>query len=260
MVFSITFWLSARKQQARQKPFYSRLPLGPLLFLLGASSFAQNRSGSSSEFITPFEENKATVTLAVQQKMEALEKQSTHGPIQYVRMGRLDQLQEDGILSFSIPGTDLDIEARAVHVEYVSETDYTWHGQLPDSLEGHVIVLCEDGNITADIAVGDQHYQIYHLDGERHALWRVNPRTSTEPECNTTGSLDEPGGDENNPAVGPTQAGARAVACAPGRIRVLVLSTPAARAGSQHYPNRQGLDCSVQQRRLPERNHQSGYL
>ncbi len=130
----------------------------------------------------------------------------------------------DGSLSFSLPGAMQSIKARSINVDAESEETYVWMGEFEDGM-GSMTVVSDRGKVRAHISYDDEAYEIFPVDKDMHVLMKVKSKPVTGNECatpHTAGNIEtiENDGSKSN---------ARIIAC-PERIRVLALTTPAARA------------------------------
>lgn len=199
----------------------SSLVLHAFLFAVVVLALPVHAQTTANDFITPVTVSQLSLSTKAQETLARVQKNPIYQQIQLVRLGNLAKIQQNGQLTFSLPGNPKPLIATASRVVAQSESTYDWYGELLNGV-GHANFLCREGKITANISIGDLVYEIYHLDNDIHVLLNafLDPKKSDCGNTRSFGSL---------PKTTPKGARTSYVGECVGLVRVLVLYTPDAR-------------------------------
>ncbi|MBL7785777.1 MAG: zinc-dependent metalloprotease [Chitinophagales bacterium] len=139
-----------------------------------------------------------------------------------VKVGDVPSLQQDGVLTFTIPGIAATITAKAVRVEYEAEKQYIWQGRIDQA--GYMSIVSTDDGMSGFIQLNNKYFVLYPLYKSYCALFEYDMAampadtclTSTVPTTalqSASSSIDYCAEDDNCSSI----------------IDVLVLVTPEAR-------------------------------
>lgn len=153
--------------------------------------------------------------------------------VQFVKVGHLPNIQQNGILRFTIPGYSQLVEAEGIRVEFTNDFNYTWSGKFrspfinssgpvisTSTQDGYMSIVTREGGSGGFFQLSDAFYELLPIKGNicilrEHDLTKYSPGDET---CGTQPSPLNPLEDfcieeaNNCPAV----------------ISVLVLITPEA--------------------------------
>ena len=122
------------------------------------------------------------------------------------------------------PVAKTSIRLRPKRVEAEDKLNYVWTGEII-GMPGQITIVSRKGQINAHISLDGQEYEIYSLEDDVYAIVE---RTAPEPgieACPDVPIADEPMIIEEEGAIN-----GREIGCTPREVRVLILSTAAARA------------------------------
>jgi hypothetical protein len=147
--------------------------------------------------------------------------------IQLVKIGNPKNLIKNKKLKFTIPGYSKKLTANIISVETTSDDYYNCFGQFEDDL-GTIVIVAENGKITAHIAIEDKIFEIYYNDDDTNTLIELDTEAikKKNSDCGQSAikqqSTSEKGAKVLAPqAILPCQTVAGA--------RIIVLTTAAAR-------------------------------
>ena len=142
-----------------------------------------------------------------------------------VRLTHVAQAQQNGVLSFSLPGWRR-VSARANSVEQDPEGNLVWAGIFEDEEGGSMTMVGEDDHYQATLHAGSRIYEIHHLQNDLHLLMEIDPAKFPVGGCGNFDMSVTEEGLERMQAQPPSNG--RIAACN-NPVRVLALVTPAAR-------------------------------
>ena len=167
----------------------------------------------------------ARINANILKKAERFKNKAHYSNVEYVELRSIADIQQNGFISFRVPGDKREHVAKAKSIEAESKQDYVWSGEIVDGI-GDMTVVSNRGQITAHIVYEDKTYEIYPLEEGVHAVVEMVKQAVDDQSCivveapNDEGSSAEPdGGPENG----------REIPCVDRTVRVLVLSTTNAR-------------------------------
>jgi hypothetical protein len=206
------------------RQIFGWLSMTVLLVTLSGAVNAQ----SDGQFLKPATWGAASLTTEQQGKVASLLLRPGVASIQYIDLGNLANLQEDGWLDLHIPGKGCVARAKAKHVESFPNGDYYWYGSIVkqdtmgtggcDCFDGAVNFLSEDGRFIGTIDVDEESYEIHDLGNNKKILVKRD-FTGIDRECGNTGS-----------GFGPDEEVASDRTEGNCDVKVLALYTPAAKA------------------------------
>ncbi len=185
---------------------------------------AQNAPDERSSWVTVASTDELTMSPTKQtvfNKIKVMKGYENPVAIHVKRIAR--SIAGDGSLSFNLPGVTQSLKARSIYIDAESEETYEWMGEFEDEM-GSMTVVSDKGKIRAHIFYGDEAYEIFPVDKDTHVLMKVKKQSYTGNECatpHTNGNIENIKNDR-------LSSNARIIAC-PETIRVLALTTPAAR-------------------------------
>lgn len=92
--------------------------------------------------------------------------------LQLVKVGDLPNLQQNGFLSFTIPGINPTITATAVRVEYADEKDYIWQAKIAET--GYMSIVSKPDGVSGFIQLNNKYFVLYPLYKSYSALFEYN--------------------------------------------------------------------------------------
>lgn len=152
-----------------------------LLLLCSVASIAQR---STTTLIEPISEAQVRFEGSQSTKYRNMSTNDMYKAVSLVRMGNLPAIQEQGILTFDIPGRRGSISAKVKSLEAVSETEYVWVGELTKG-EGTVMIIAREGRVFGHITVDKDAYEIHDLGNQTNVLVHINDAMFTGKECAT---------------------------------------------------------------------------
>ncbi len=166
-----------------------------------------------------------------------------------VRMENLAITQTQGMLNIVLPNVACDNLAFSVkNVEYTSENDYYWYGDIREEeeglcLTGTIMLIAKNGQKYGQISLDDRTFEYQELGGNLQVLSEHNNELLASKGC---------GVDKHTPIATDPLVTARANCTGAfisteraGTIRVLILYTPAAALFEPNINNR--ADLAIQQ-------------
>ncbi|MFN0215882.1 MAG: M12 family metallo-peptidase [Saprospiraceae bacterium] len=188
-----------------------------ILVVLAIVLASQSNSFGQGVFMASSNINPSTLTNAEQQRLQAIQNSPNTGTVQLMNMGILANIvDENGNFTFNVPGHSGNFTAQASLVEAESGADFTWLGDIYNSvadLAGSMVLYGQNGEISGTIDLMGDFYEIVALNQGLSILSKIEPDLTLQ-ECNTQGFLT----DDDPPA-----AGDRSDNCV---VRVLVFYTP----------------------------------
>ena len=172
----------------------------------------------------------------IKDKAKFLQDKKRYADVEYVHMRSVAEAQQDGLLSFKVPGKNRKLRARAVDIRAESTQDYEWNGEF-DDFYGFMNVVSVKGQIRAHVSYDGDEYDIYPLEDGVHAVAKLLPPDSTfQGGCGMDAILASPADssdyqyEHEHDEQGRSGAeSSREVGCLQNVVRVLVLHTARAR-------------------------------
>ena len=172
----------------------------------------------------------------IKDKAKFLQDKKRYADVEYVHMRSVAEAQQDGLLSFKVPGKNRKLRARAVDIRAESTQDYEWNGKF-DDFYGFMNVVSVKGQIRAHVSYDGDEYDIYPLEDGVHAVAKLLPPDSTfQGGCGMDAILASPADssdyqyEHEHDEQGRSGAeSSREVGCLQNVVRVLVLHTARAR-------------------------------
>lgn len=196
-----------------------------VLYVCINALFAFNAYAQTTGLITLLNENKTYLSAEQQQVLHYVRSLPYTRQAQLVNIGDIAQLQQNGTISFQIPGiSNQQYVAQAAMVDYKNKKKYSWAGNIDHIAVGKLALVAENGHIAGFIQLADKYYTIYPIGTQISILQEHNP-TGYEPiQCQTPAHSQaqtlEAEEDPCEPADNDCSA----------QIDVLVLGTPEAMA------------------------------
>lgn len=163
-----------------------------------------------------------------------------YSSVQFVNVGSLEEAQVEDEITIALPNTPCDQNTfLASSIEYNSEEDYTWYGELSDKdsssdcYKGSIMLISANGEHFGHFEVSGKTFEIIDLSSGLQVVAQVNESLAIKNHC---GTLSEEIGDIAERPTG--------YAC---KLRLLVLYTPAANQSEANINSR--IQLAVQQTR-----------
>ena len=201
-----------------------------VLFTL-PDAFAQDAKAPQSKLWTVPLDN-ARIDARADRKAKRFKEKKLYKNLQYIQLSSVAEAQQDGVLSFTVPGKKTKYQAKAKEIRAEDKLNYTWTGELIGTL-GEVTIASYEGKISAHINVDGQEYEIYLLEDDIYAMVERTLPDTIGITCPDVPLAEEPMVVEEEGSIN-----GREIGCTPREVRVLILSTPNARARN---PNIQAL-------------------
>ena len=205
-----------------------------LLFALPTAFAQEAKTDASDEWMIPLEG--ARIDGRIKDKAKFLQDKKRYADVEYVHMRSVAEAQQDGLLSFKVPGKNRKLRARAVDIRAESTQDYEWNGEF-DDFYGFMNVVSVKGQIRAHVSYDGDEYDIYPLEDGVHAVAKLLPPDSTfQGGCGMDAILASPADSsdyqyehehDEQGRIGAESS--REVGCLQNVVRVLVLHTARAR-------------------------------
>ncbi|MCF0060619.1 M12 family metallo-peptidase [Dyadobacter chenwenxiniae] len=214
--------------------------LAVLLLLVAISSVVGQSTGSETDLFTVISKDEVSLQATVSEKINKMNGSRLYQQIVPVKIGRIPRIQKNGVLTFSIPGSQEKFTFIAQKVNAESDLDFVWYGHSKDYLSTATFIS-EKGAISGAFNVGKRYFQVYTLDDGISIL--QEDRTDITVQC----SSGEHGYAKPDTIVQPsipTDKGARMGVCTEP-TRVLVVYTQAAANSVANIG--QTINLSVQQ-------------
>ena len=167
------------------------------------------------------------------QKMLAL---GIENQIQFIDIGNLAERQEAGKIKVEIPDQECgEVIYRALSVDYFSEADYTWYGELEpiDSCScqsGFMLLMSKDNERFGSLKLEEDFYSIEDLSGLKNVLIKADGEEIQT--CGVTAETIFENSEADEQESGTLRSSNNC------NVRVLVLFTPAA---NSFLPNIQNV-------------------
>ncbi|MBK8474384.1 MAG: hypothetical protein IPL33_20645 [Sphingobacteriales bacterium] len=135
------------------------------IFIL--SNLAANVLAQNQRLLTLLNENTVTLSAEQQRVLSNIRSLPYTRSAQLVEIGNLAQLQQNGSLSFEVPGLpSQQFTARAEMVDYTDENKYSWAGDIIGLPGAYVGLVAEHGTVAGFIQVAQRYYTLYPLGGK----------------------------------------------------------------------------------------------
>ncbi len=178
----------------------------------------------------------ARIDARTKDKAKFLQDKKRYADVEYVHMRSVAEAQQDGLLSFKVPGKNRKLRARAVDIRAESTQDYEWNGEF-DDFYGFMNVVSVKGQIRAHVSYDGDEYDIYPLEDGVHAVAKLLPPDSTfQGGCGMDAILASPADSsdyqyehEHDEQGSIGSESSREISCVERTVRVLVLHTARAR-------------------------------
>jgi len=193
------------------------------IFIL--SNLAANVLAQNQRLLTLLNENTVTLSAEQQRVLSNIRSLPYTRSAQLVEIGNLAQLQQNGSLSFEVPGLpSQQFTARAEMVDYTDENKYSWAGDIIGLPGAYVGLVAEHGTVAGFIQVAQRYYTLYPLGGKWCILQEHNQSGSEPINCLTNAESHQSQGQQDDDPCEPEYNNCDAI------IDILVLGTPEARA------------------------------
>lgn len=100
-----------------------------------------------------------------------------------VKVGDVPSLQQNGTLTFTIPGVAATITAKAVRVEYEAEKQYIWQGSIDQA--GYMSIVSTADGMSGFIQLNNKYFVLYPLYKSYCALFEYNLSAMPADTCVT---------------------------------------------------------------------------
>ena len=207
-----------------------------LLFTLPTAFAQKTETDASDEWMIPLEG--ARIDGRIKDKAKFLQDKKRYADVEYVQMRSVADAQQNGTLSFKVPGKKRKLRARAVDIRAESKQDYAWNGEF-DDYYGTMNVVSVKGQVSAHVSYDGEEYDIYPLEDGIHAVVKVIPPDSTfQGGCGMDAFLASPADSneyhyeheyEHDEQGRDGAESSREIGCVERTVRVLVLHTANAR-------------------------------
>jgi len=123
-------------------------------------------TGQNNGFIKGIAEDRISFTQNETNYKNRLLVDETSDGIQFVEIGNLEESQSNGRLNIQLPGISTRFTAEAFLVDFTSNEDYVWIGNILDDPRGGMIILTsEAGSVSGSITYQNKVYNIFPLKG-----------------------------------------------------------------------------------------------
>jgi len=120
--------------------FLKRITILLLFLSMQITVFAQN------QFISVINKQILNLTEVQTSKLNKLEGNPVYKSIDFVRIGKIEELLTNGELYIDLPNQNGSFTAHVKEFEYKSEKEYVWKGDIID-YDGNIVIFCQKGEI-----------------------------------------------------------------------------------------------------------------
>ena len=156
-------------------------------FLLLSFCFSTITTAQQTVLLKPI--NVSQVALLPTEKLDfwnRLNALSYKKNLSVVKVGDVPSLQQNGVLTFTIPGIAATITAKAVRVEYEAEKQYIWQGRIDQA--GYMSIVSTDDGMSGFIQLNNKYFVLYPLYKSYCALFEYNIAAMPADTCATVSS------------------------------------------------------------------------
>lgn len=163
----------------RNLPFKSAWLCITVFFAIAISPHKGNAQ-TQDQFINLSTWGWANLDAGQQSKVTLLQSQLTYASLQYVDVGNLPSLQEDGWLDIQVPGKTCTTRLKAKHVESFPNGDYYWFGTVVKEdgetaeecscYDGSVNLISKGGKIAGSLKIDEDIYELHDLGQNKRVL------------------------------------------------------------------------------------------
>jgi len=133
--------------------FLKRITILLLFLSMQITVFAQD------QFISVINKQILNLTEAQASKLNKLEGNHVYKSIDFVRIGKIEELLTNGELYIDLPNQNGSFTAHVKEFEYKSEKEYVWKGDIID-YDGNIVIFCQKGEIFGHIVFENKEYEI----------------------------------------------------------------------------------------------------
>jgi hypothetical protein len=133
--------------------FLKRITILLLFLSMQITVFAQN------QFISVINKQILNLTEVQTSKLNKLEGNPVYKSIDFVRIGKIEELLTNGELYIDLPNQNGSFTAHVKEFEYKSEKEYVWKGDIID-YDGNIVIFCQKGEIFGHIVFKNKEYEI----------------------------------------------------------------------------------------------------
>ena len=114
------------------------------------------------------------------------------GALKYVIVGNLPDIQQTGILNFTVPAVPNEsYSAEAVSVSYEDDLNYSWSGKIDGSGNGNILITRTPEQTTGFMHLSTRYFSLFPLAGAYSILMEHDPSFITDCSSPTTASASE---------------------------------------------------------------------
>ena len=195
------------------------------LFVSSVRPRAQDAQSSlTNDWITPLDTDNARISARVQDKAKRFKDKKLYRKMQYIKLKSVADAQQDGILTVTVPESKIEYHVKATNVEAEDKFNYVWSGEVIE-LPGSITTVSTKEQINAHLTLDGTEYEINPLGDDVYAMVE---RGDPEPNVEECPDVEVAKGIKIIEDEGSTNG--RETGCTPRVVRVLILSTAAARA------------------------------
>ncbi len=195
-----------------------------IAMLLNAfSTYAQKSANPlPNEWVVPLES--ARIGARIESKAKPFRDKKYYKNTQLISLRSVADTQQDGILSFRVPADTNQYQAVATEIIAEDKRNYVWNGDMID-VPGAITIVSTKGKINAHMTLNGKEYEIRPLEDNVYAMVERTEWDTDADECSDLKVAEGAKAAEDE-----SLTNGRKTSCTPRVVRVLVLSTPAARA------------------------------
>lgn len=137
---------------------------------------------STAQLIQVQSPTQLSFTASEQQFIQKMNLAAETQSIQYVSIGDIAQFETNGVVNLTLPGIAGSFPTEAVHVEYVSPTDYIWSGNFT-SVPGYFSIIRKPEGAGGFYLLPGKFFSIVPLNGTVSLLRELNLADVPKEDC-----------------------------------------------------------------------------
>ena len=179
---------------------------------------------TEEKLFTPINISQVNLTSTEEIRLNHIENNSAFINTQLVSLGNIVDFLTDRVLTFYIPGQELEYTALVNEFEYFSSSEYLWKGNMIDH-DGNIALFCRNGGVFGHISIDSIEYSIQTI-GDASIFIEYDMDTLRMQKCGNEDEGTNASGSSNIDNYSETSD--RETTACTGLVRILVLYTPAA--------------------------------
>jgi hypothetical protein len=150
---------------------------------------------TGQDFFTPKKPAQIFMTQDKQDQIQKLNLMPKEGDLSYASIKDFNTwCSNTGVATFTVPGTTTTLQASAMHVNYISNQEYTYIGKIDGDANANFAITRNEEGFTGFIWLSQDRYFMYPLGGDEVVVIKdadLSPSEAAGNDCGTATAVSE---------------------------------------------------------------------